>query len=249
MSITKWVEHLLKVNRDFANDPMFAMIATNIYLKHQALTLGNLYYNRKITDLTTENLKEMLDKGDFSILKSMYCFSSNIPGTQQFFSSYNGKAINFLRHTRISTNDEEMFNLFLTFSCADIHERALHEKLPKEYTQHYLDKILVKNLNSIPDDADPSDYITESEDYRLRMKAINENSDIVNAYFNKKVELIFKHVLKPIFGATDYIARYEFQNRGTIHCHMIIIIEKVLHALTWKWLVQKNQKLRKLKML
>ena len=156
----------------------------------------------------------------------MYCFSSNIPGTQQFFSSKVGQALNFLRDVRISTNDKEMFNVFLTFSLADYDERALHEKFPKEYTKHYLDKIVVKNIDSIPEGADPSDYITTKEDWTWRDKAIRENTDICNAYFDKKISLLFKHILKPIFGAKDYICRFEFQNRGTIHCHMIIICEK-----------------------
>ena len=72
VSISKWVEHCLKVDRNFAKNPMFSMVATNMHLKRMAMQMGNLYYNRKITDLTTEKLKEQLQNADFSILKSMY---------------------------------------------------------------------------------------------------------------------------------------------------------------------------------
>lgn len=32
-------------------------------------------------------------------------------------------------------------------------------------------------------------------------------------------------MLKPVFGGKDYIMRYEFQHRGSIHCHMVISVE------------------------
>ena len=68
-------------------------------------------------------------------------------------------------------------------------------------------------------------YIDEKTDYQLRADAINKNTDIVNAYLIKKVNLLWKHVLKPVFGGEDYIMRFEFQHRGSIHCHMIMSVE------------------------
>ena len=41
---------------------------------------------------------------------------------------------------------KDMFNLFLTFSLADLHEPLLHEKLPEEYTKDYLNKTQIFNI-------------------------------------------------------------------------------------------------------
>ena len=53
------------------------------------------------------------------------------------------------------------------------------------------------------------------------MKNVAENSDIVNWFFKKKFQLLVEHVF-PILKITDYIARSEFQGRGSIHIHAIL---------------------------
>ena len=145
----------------------------------------------------------MLENGDQSIIKKLYGFSSQIKGSQQFFSNSIKQAVNFLRHIRITSGNKEMFNVFLTFSLADFHERALHEKLPG--SEEYLNKKVITDIRLVPEGEDPSEYIDEKTDFQLRMKVVNENQDIVNAYLIKKVELLFKHVLAPIFGGKHFI--------------------------------------------
>ena len=36
---------------------------------------------------------------------------------------------------------------------------------------------------------------------------------------------MWEEVLQPILGGKHYIMRYEFQHRGTIHCHMVMSME------------------------
>ena len=223
VTLSKWVEHLLKVDRRFANCPLFVMVATGIMHKQHALTLGNLYADRKLSGMSAKTLKEMLELGDHSVLRSMYCFSKDIKGSQQFFSQHISKSVNFTRHLMIMSKNEKMFNVFLTFSVADLHEQLLHEKLPG--SEQYINKIVIKDLSQIPHGSDASLYIDEKSDYQLRMKTVNANIDIVNAYLIKKVNLLWKHVLKPKFGGEDFIFRFEFQNRGSIHCHMVISVK------------------------
>ena len=221
----QWLKHLLRTDRRFANDPIFVMVASNIIQRHKALTLGNVYANKKASELTTEQLKEMVCCGDESVLKSLYCFTKSLNGSQQYFSHSISQNVNLLRHKRIISEEREMFNLFLTFSIADLHDNFLHRLLPKSYTKNYLDKKVVKNLNDIPDGEERSKYIDEKRDILLRKKAINENCDICNEYFIKKLDLLWKHVFKPVLSARAFIKRYEFQHRGSIHCHMVLSIE------------------------
>ena len=171
-------------------------MATNIIQKCDAVHLGSLYASKKASELTTEQLKDMLENEDKSVLRSLYCFSNKIKGSQQFFSGWISKSVNYLRHQRIMSQGKDMFNLFLTFGLADLHERLLHEKFPKEYTKGYLKKIVVKDMSEVLEDADRDDYIDEKTDYELRLKAINDNSDICNAHLIKKVELFWKTHLK-----------------------------------------------------
>merc|ERR1712020_543325 len=84
-----------------------------------------------------------------------------------------------------------------------------------------LGKRIVKSLNDV-DESDRENCITAVEDYILRKNAVDENQDIVNAFFQKRVKTMWEEVLKPVFGGKYYIMRYEFQPRGCIHCHMVM---------------------------
>ena len=59
----------------------------------------------------------------------------------------------------------------------------------------------------------------------VRKTAVDKNQDIVNAFFQKRVKTLWNEVLQPILGGKHYIMRYEFQHRGTIHCHMVMSME------------------------
>ena len=67
----------------------------------------------------------------------------------------------------------------------------------------------MKNLQDIPQDAHKDEYIDEKTDYKLRMEAVNKNLDICNAVFKKRMDLLWDFVLKPMFGAENFIKRFE----------------------------------------
>ena len=92
--------------------------------KKKALALGNLYVDC-CTNL--DEIKKKLQEGDEKTLRSLYCYTSNIEGSQQMFSQKISMAYSFLRNIRIRSNDTEMFNSFLTFSAADGHWNELNE--------------------------------------------------------------------------------------------------------------------------
>ena len=70
-----------------------------------------------------------------------------------------------------------------------------------------------------------SSVIDKRTDFLLRSKSVQDNLDIVNEYFINKVSLLWKYVLKPIYGGENFICRYEFQHRGSIHCHMVMSVK------------------------
>ncbi|KAL8608853.1 hypothetical protein ACOMHN_066029 [Nucella lapillus] len=113
-----------------------------------------------------------------------------------------------------------MFTLFQTFSAADLHWDDFHRTLPE--SEKYLGKRLVSQSDF--DDLSESDKaraITKQEDYRLRMKALNDNPDKVDSYFSERLQVLLKHVM-PILGALYWIIRFEVQARGTIYAHLLI---------------------------
>ncbi|KAL8596788.1 hypothetical protein ACOMHN_053884 [Nucella lapillus] len=113
-----------------------------------------------------------------------------------------------------------MFTLFQTFSAADLHWDDFHRTLPE--SEKYLGKRLVSQSDF--DDLSESDKaraITKQEDYRLRMKALNDNPDKVDSYFSERLQVLLEHVM-PILGALYWIIRFEVQARGTIHAHLLI---------------------------
>ena len=65
-------------------------------------------------------------------------------------------------------------------------------------------------MADIPEDADPTEYILERDDYKWRSEGVQKNADLCNAYFRKQLEELFEHILKPVYGAEEYFRRYEF---------------------------------------
>ena len=102
------------------------------------------------------------------------------------------------------------------------HWNELHEKLPG--SEKYLGKRIVKSMEDV-EESEKDNCITELEDWFLRKTAVDENQDIVNAFFQKRVKTLWNEVLQPILGGKHYIMRYEFQHLGTIHCHMVTSLE------------------------
>lgn len=82
--------------------------------------------------------------------------------------------------------------IFFTFSSADMHWPELH----KLFCSH------VEHLT-------PQD----------RRKHVIDNPHLADWFFTKRLESFIKHWLYNCLGAEWHWYRYEFQARGSIHCH------------------------------
>ena len=83
-----------------------------------------------------------------------------------------------------------MFNSFLTFSAADGHWNELHRKLPG--SEKYLGKMIVKSMEDV-EESERDSCITELEDWFIK-KAVDENQDILYAFFKKRVKTLWNEV-------------------------------------------------------
>ena len=168
--------------------------------------------------MSLEELKQKVAEGNDAVMKSLLLFSSQIPGTKAYFSQESKKAIALERLIRIMSNGKEMLNTFLTFSLPDLHMEELHKILPG--SDQYLGKIIVADITDIPPGSDPSMYIDEKTDFRLRSLALSGNGNVVDWFARKRLNVLIEEVLINVFGMGDFIIRSEYQSRKAIHFHM-----------------------------
>ncbi|KAL8609091.1 hypothetical protein ACOMHN_030432 [Nucella lapillus] len=165
-------------------------------------------------------LKQHMEEGNEKLLNKLMYFSAPIPGTKQHLRYKADKAVSFVKFVNVTSDDSDMFTLFQTFSAADLHWDDFHRTLPE--SEKYLGKRLVSQSDFHDlSESDKARAITKQEDYRLRVKALNDNPDKVDSYFSERLQVLLKHVI-PILGALYWIIRFEVQARGTIHAHLLI---------------------------
>ena len=179
-----YLRHLTRLEDNrFAVDPRFLLHTISMYRRHKALTLGNVYATNVCNNMSMAELKQKVQEDDEAVMKSLTLFSAQIPGTKGYFSQEAKKAAALEKWLRITSNGEEMFNVFLTFSMPDRHINELHRLLPG--SDAYLNKKVIQNLSEIPPDEDPDMYIDEKTDYMLRSRALNQNGGIVDWFAQK----------------------------------------------------------------
>ena len=110
--------------------------------------------------MSMADLKQKVQEDDEVKMKSLTLFSAQIPGTKGYFSQEAKKAAALEKWLRLSSNGEEMFNVFLTFSMPDRHINELHRLLPG--SDAYLNKKVIPNLSDILPDQDSDMYIDET---------------------------------------------------------------------------------------
>ena len=206
-----WCQHLMKFHDGrFVKDPIFSMVVANQAQRRTALSLGNVIAKRTVGNKTCDELRKDFEDGKTEVTDNVRYFGKSLDGSSQYFYNHSNNSLALMDHIRLKSDDTEAFNVFSTFSAADMHWDDLHRLLPE--SEQYLDKIVVKSLDGIKEE-DLAKYITAEQDFLLRSKAIENNAAIATDYFIERLEALFDEVLIPVYGLRDYIVRYEFQHR------------------------------------
>ena len=221
-TMASYIQHLLRSYRRFVTHHCFIFVATNILRRHMALTLGNVFTKRSADEISLLELKKALSEKNDKIIKKLLYFSVGIPGTRQDLWYQRDKAMSLIRYVCISSNNKRFFNVFHTVSAADLHWDDLHRLLPG--SEAYLHKIVVKSIDDIPCDSESSNYILQATDYQLRSANLRKYPDIIVTYLHHRIHIMLKFFWKPL-GLKEYIIRYEVQNRGTMHAHMLLCLD------------------------
>ncbi|RYC77181.1 hypothetical protein BFJ63_vAg19945, partial [Fusarium oxysporum f. sp. narcissi] len=87
---------------------------------------------------------------------------------------------------------------FITFTPADLHWRSLYQHLPQ-----------FQDWQELP----------EQQRMGMSSKLLRDNPHIAAWHFYRRFGLFRDIVLKQKFNVTDYWNRYEWQGRGSSHCH------------------------------
>ena len=200
VSLQERIKHLLKFAEiidgkwvyRFANHPRFSYWAFNMIQRKRILQQSGIFLKQNPGEahLTIDELREMAASNNANVFMfKVSRYVGNIAGTNAYWNRVREELKAIITSVGPPT-------LFFTFSSADMHWPELHD-LFKADTDSELG-------NSTSDD---------------RRKNVINNPHVVDWFFTQRLESFVKHWLYDTLGAKWHWFRYEYQGRGSIHCH------------------------------
>ncbi|XP_028394509.1 uncharacterized protein LOC114518706 [Dendronephthya gigantea] len=194
------IKHLLKFAEiidgkwvyRFANHPRFPYWAFNMIQRKRILQQSGIFLKQNPGEahLTIDELREMAASNSANVFMSKVSrYVGNIAGTNAYWNKVQEELKAIITNVGPPT-------LFFTFSSADMHWPELHA------------------LFNADRDCENSNISSESR----RQNVIN-NPHLVDWFFTQRLESFVKHWLYETLGAKWHLFRYEYQGRGSIHCH------------------------------
>ena len=200
VSLQERIKHLLKfaeiINGKwvyrFANHPRFSYWAFNMIQRKRILQQSGIFLKQNPGEahLTIDELCDMAASNNANVFMSKVSrYVGNIAGTNAYWNRVREELKAIITSVGAPT-------LFFTFLSADMHWPELHA--------------LFK--------ADTDSDISDSTSQERRQNVIN-NPHVVDWFFTQRLESFVKHWLYDTLGAKWHWFRYEYQGRGSIHCH------------------------------
>ena len=218
VTVGEWAKRLMMYEDGrFVKDKMFSFYVLNYITRRRNQDSGNFFVNKFFTGnntITIDELQNRIKEGKDEFLRQICYFTKQIKGSNGYWISKRNELNTWIAHHIEMGNGAP--NYFGTFSCAEYHWPDIMRLVE--------DKVFIETGERIKLDCAKS-TIT---------RIILEHSDIVQAYFQKRVQVWFRTVGKTVFGIDHYWIRYEFApSRGQIHAHWLAICrdKKVLYAL------------------
>ena len=194
------IKHLLKfaeVIHDkwiyrFASHPRFSYWAFNMIQRKRILQQSGIFLKQNPGEahLTIDELREMTASNNSNVFMSKLSrYVGNIAGTNAYWSRVREELKAIITSVGAPT-------LFFTFSSADMHWPELHALFKAS-----------------------TDCETGSSTSNVRRQNVINNPHVVDWFFTQRLESFVKHWLYETLGAKWHWFRYEYQSRGSIHCH------------------------------
>ncbi len=176
----------------FANHPRFSYWAFNMIQRKRILQQSGIFLKQNPGEahLTLDELREMAAGNNANMFMSKVSrYVGNIAGTNAYWNRVREELKAIITNVGAPT-------LFFTFSSADMHWPELYALF---------------NANVDCENANISSEVR-------RQNVIN-NPHLVDWFFTQRLESFVKHWLYETLGAKWHWFRYEYQGRGSIHCH------------------------------
>ena len=211
----RWYEYMMwRSDGRPTEHPTFSLVLYNHKTKMALQKQGSYCINTSEIDpnITMEEIRNSTNdserrKAVDALVRKANLYSSNIPGTTQYWASTRQEfRATHMYHSYINNLTP---NIWCTGSLAEFHEFPLRLLLSKYVAK--LDGYITADANAILEDEDAF------------KKAVQKYKTIVTHYLASKMELWFALVLGPIFSIEDWILVFEFAlSRGGIHFHALV---------------------------
>ena len=176
----------------FANHPRFPYWAFNMIQRKRILQQSGIFLKQNPGEahLTLDELREMAASNNANVFMSKVSrYVGNIAGTNAYWNRVREELKAIITSVGAPT-------LFFTFSSADMHWPELHA------------------LFKADTDSEIGNFTSD-----LRRQNVINNPHVVDWFFTQRLESFVKHWLYDTLGAKWHWFRYEYQGRGSIHCH------------------------------
>ena len=194
------IKHLLKFAEiidgkwvyRLANHPRFSYWALNMIQRKRILQQSGIFLKQNPGEahLTINELREMVANDSANVfLSKVSTYVSNIAGTNAYWNRVRDELKAIITSVGAPT-------LFFIFSSADMHWPELHALFNAS-----------------------SDCEIKNSSSEVRRKNVINNPHVVDWFFTQRLESFVKHWLYDTLGAKWHWFRYEYQGRGSIHCH------------------------------
>ncbi|KAH7460893.1 hypothetical protein FOMA001_g19400 [Fusarium oxysporum f. sp. matthiolae] len=194
-----YIQHALRWHDGrFARHPTFRFVVFNTLMRAQARAKSSYFvkqHHQRRGPITRDDLLEAFQNPESAdaqqLLNSINRQTAQLRGTRPYW--YRKR-----RELESYAYNLDSPGAFITFTPADLHWRSLYQHLPQ-----------FQDWQELP----------EQQRMGMSSKLLRDNPHIAAWHFYKRFGLFRDIVLKQKFNVTDYWNRYEWQGRGSSHCH------------------------------
>lgn len=193
----KWLQHaLMHEDGRFATHSRFLFVAFNTYMRAEVNKKSNYFVSKPgaTTFNTIDELKDALADDSpraQAIINSIVRSSDKLKGTRPFWN-------NARNELQAQCHALKCPHIFLTFSAADLHWESLARVMPGYEEWKTAD---------------------DNGKRKIAMKNLKDNPQIAAWHFYRRFKIFFEEYLTPKFGIVAWWFRFEWQGRGSTHCH------------------------------
>ncbi|KAG7413317.1 hypothetical protein Forpi1262_v017045 [Fusarium oxysporum f. sp. raphani] len=194
-----YIQHALRWHDGrFARHPTFRFVVFNTLMRAQARAKSSYFvkqHHQRRGPITRDDLLEAFQNPESAdaqqLLNSINRQTAQLRGTRPYW--YRKR-----RELESYAYNLDSPGAFITFNPADLHWRSLYQHLPQ-----------FQDWQELP----------EQQRMGMSSKLLRDNPHIAAWHFYRRFGLFRDIVLKQKFNMTDYWNRYEWQGRGSSHCH------------------------------